>query len=74
MSRKPKARTKYIKLNKIKCDTRYESNLVSKLIKVVMKNGKFNLATSIVYDAIDIFYDDYMKRVATSEEKNIEKE
>ena len=73
MSRKPKTRTKYIKLNKIKCDTRYDSNLISKLIKVVMKNGKFNLATSIVYDAIDMFYDDYIKRVATAEEKKIEK-
>lgn len=73
MARKPKKRTKYIKLNKISVDTHYQSSLIQKLIKYVMKDGKLQLANKIVYSAIDVFYDDYMKKTATGEEKNLDK-
>ena len=73
MSRKSRAKTKYVKLNKAMLDSKYASNLIAKLIKYVMKNGKFNQAKSIVYKSIDMFYDDYMKKAATEDEKNLQK-
>ena len=55
-------------------DSKYASNLIAKLIKYVMKNGKFNQAKSIVYKSIDMFYDDYMKKAATEDEKIFKKQ
>ena len=35
-------------------DSKYNSNLVSKFIKAIMRDGKKSLAESILYDAFDI--------------------
>jgi small subunit ribosomal protein S7 len=74
MPRKQRARTKYVKKQQSAVDRVYQSKLINQLIKFVMKNGKYNAACNIVYTAIDRMYDDYMKKTANDEEKQLEKD
>ena len=48
-------------------DLRYQSELVQKLINVIMKRGKKSIATSIVYGAMDV-----IAKTAGDQEKALE--
>ena len=46
----------YIDVNKVHVDDKYGSNLVNQMIKKVMREGKAQKATKIVYNAMEEYY------------------